>query len=89
MVPEHQLRGVGKRLVRAAQKRATDLGVNSILLVGIPSYYLHFGFELLSRYPITLPFDTPDDERMILPLAQHALDGIVGRVRFAEGWFDH
>ena len=89
VVPEHQSRGVGKRLVRAAQERATDLGFGSILLVGIPSYYLQFGFKPLSRYPITLPFDAADDERMILPLSQHALDGVVGSVRFAEGWLDH
>ena len=89
VVPEHQSCGVGKRLVRAAQQRAADLGFGSILLVGIPSYYPQFGFEPLSRYPITLPFDAPDKNCMILPLSAHALDGVAGRVQYAEGWLDH
>jgi predicted N-acetyltransferase YhbS len=89
VVPEHQACGVGKRLVRAAQQRAADLGFGSILLVGIPSYYPQFGYEPLSRYPITLPFDAPDDNCMILPLTPDALDNVVGRVKYAEGWLDH
>jgi predicted N-acetyltransferase YhbS len=89
VVPEHQSRGVGRRLVRAAQQRASDLGFGSILLVGIPSYFPQFGYEPLSRYPIKLPFDAPDDNCMILPLAPHALDGVAGTVEYAEGWLDH
>lgn len=89
VVPEYQSRGVGKRLVRAAEQRAADLGFGSILLVGIPSYYSQFGFEPLSRYPITMPFDAPDDNCMILPLAPHALNGVVGTVQYAEGWLEH
>lgn len=86
VVPEHQSCGVGKRLVRAAQQRAADLDFGSILLVGIRSYYLQFGFEPLSRYPITLPFDAPGDNCMILPLSPHALAGVAGRAEYAEGW---
>ena len=89
VVPEHQFRGVGKRLVRAAHLRAADLGFESVLLVGIPNYYRQFGYEPLSRYPITLPFDAPDENCMILRLAPHALDGVSGMVRYAEGWLDH
>jgi predicted N-acetyltransferase YhbS len=89
VVPEHQSCGVGKRLVRAAIQRAADLGFGSILLVGIPSYYRQFGFELLNRYPITLPFDAPDDNCMMLPLAPEALFGVAGQVRYAQGWLDH
>jgi predicted N-acetyltransferase YhbS len=89
VVPEHQSCGVGKRLVGAAHQRAIDLGYGSILLVGIPSYYSQFGYEPLNCYPITLPFEAPDSNCMILPLAAHALDGVVGKVRYAGGWLDH
>jgi predicted N-acetyltransferase YhbS len=89
VVPKHQSCGVGKRLVSAAQQRAAALDFGSILLVGNRSYYSQFGFEPLSRYPITLPFDAPDDDSMILPLTPHALDGVAGRVQYAEGWLDH
>jgi predicted N-acetyltransferase YhbS len=89
IVPDHQSCGLGKRLVRAAKRQAADLGFGSITLVGIPSYYPQFGFEPLSRYPITLPFNAPDDDCMILPLTSHALDGVAGLVQYADGWLDH
>ncbi len=89
VTPEFQCRGVGKRLVGAAHRRAAELAFGSILVVGIPSYYPQFGYERLSRYPITLPFDAPDENCMILPLVPRALDGIAGVVHFAEGWLDH
>ncbi len=89
VVPEHRSRGVGKRLVETVHQHAAALGFASILLVGIPSYYPQFGYEPLWRDPITLPFDAPDENCMILPLAPHALDGVVGEVRWADGWRDH
>jgi predicted N-acetyltransferase YhbS len=89
VVPEAQSRGVGKQLVGAAHRRAAELGFRAIVLVGIPSYYPQFGYERLSRYPIILPFDAPDDNCMILPLASDALDGVTGMVHYAEGWLEH
>ena len=89
VVPEHQSRGVGKALVGAARQRAAELGFGSILLVGIPSYYPQFGFVPLSRYPITLPFEAPADNCMILPLQPHALDNVSGKVHYSDGWLDH
>lgn len=89
VVPQHQSNGVGKSLVEAAHRRASDLGFASILVVGTPAYYPQFGYEPLSSYPITLPFDAPDQNCMILPLKPHALDGVAGIVQYAKGWLDH
>jgi len=89
VVPEAQSRGVGKRLVEAAHRQATALGFGAIVLVGIPSYYPQFGYQRLRRYPITLPFDAPDENCMILPLKAHSLDGVTGMVRYADGWLEH
>jgi predicted N-acetyltransferase YhbS len=89
VLPEHQSRGVGKRLVREAHRQAAALGFGSIVLVGIPSHYLQFGYEPLRGYPITLPFAAPDENCMILPLTAGALDGVAGRVRYADGWLDY
>jgi predicted N-acetyltransferase YhbS len=89
VVPEHQAAGVGKRLVGAAHAQATALGFKSIVLVGIPSYYPQFGYEPLSRYPITLPFAAPDANCMILRLTPDALVGVAGMVKYAEAWLDH
>ncbi|MBY9063428.1 N-acetyltransferase [Sphingomonas yunnanensis] len=89
VVPDYQSRGVGKRLVEAACQRALELGFDTIVLVGLPSYYPRFGFEPMSRYPITLPFDAPGENCMILPLRPGALDGIAGVVKYAEEWLEH
>jgi predicted N-acetyltransferase YhbS len=89
VVPDHQSRGVGKRLVESACRRALELGFETIVLIGLPSYYPQFGFEPLKRYPITLPFDAPDNNCMILPLRPGALDGVAGVVRYAKEWLEH
>lgn len=89
VVPEHQGAGVGRRLVKAAHEQAKMLGFESIVLVGIPSYYLQFGYVSLGRYPISLPFDAPDADRMILPLTPDALVGVAGTVDYPKAWLDH
>ena len=89
VVPEHQSRGIGKQLVREAHRQAAALGYGSILLVGIPAYYRQFGYAPLRAYPIALPFAAPDENCMILPLTAGALDGVAGRVHYADGWLDH
>ena len=89
VVPEYQSCGIGKRLVEAGHQRAADLGFGSILVVGIPTYYPQFGYEPLSCYPITLPFDAPGRNCMILRLKPHALDNVSGMVQYADGWLDH
>ncbi|VXC42566.1 GNAT family N-acetyltransferase [Sphingomonas sp. 8AM] len=89
VVPKHQCSGIGKRLVEAARQKAIELGFETILLIGLPSYYPQFGFEPLSRYPITLPFDAPDEDCMVLCLRSGALDGIAGVVEYPDGWLEH
>jgi predicted N-acetyltransferase YhbS len=89
VVPEFHSRGVGRHLIRAAHERAAGLGFDTVVLVGIPAYYPQFGYERLSRYPITLPFEAPDDNCMIFQLRPGALDGLAGRVEYACGWLEH
>ncbi|MHB8283330.1 MAG: GNAT family N-acetyltransferase [Caulobacteraceae bacterium] len=89
VVPEHQGQGVGKRLIVEAHMRAAKLGFSSIVLVGIPGYYHQFGYEPLSGYPITLPFEAPSANCMILPLTPDALNGVSGQVQYPAGWLDH
>ena len=89
VVPEMQNQGIGKALVGAAHERAAALGYGTVLLVGIPGYYPQFGYERLSRYPIMLPFEAPDENCMILRLRPDALDGVAGMVHYANGWLEH
>lgn len=89
VVPEYQGRGVGRRLIEAAHQEAAALGFGSIVLVGIPNYFPRFGYEPLSRYPITLPFAVPAANCMILALSPEVLEGVRGMVEYAPGWLDH
>ena len=89
VVPEFRRRGAGKLLLTSACDQAVKLGFDCILVVGIPNYYEQFGFERLSRYPITLPFDAPDENCQILALQAGALDDVAGVVQYAGGWLDH
>lgn len=86
VAPEVQGRGIGSRLVGVAHHRARALGFESIVVVGPPDYYPRFGYEQLSRYPITLPFDAPDTNCMILRLTRDALDNVSGQVQYADAW---
>ena len=89
VLPEFQRQGVGKQLVGAAHERAAGFGFESILLVGIPTYYSQFGYQRLSNFPITLPFEAPGESCMILALKAGGLDNLAGRVRYPDPWLDH
>jgi predicted N-acetyltransferase YhbS len=89
VVPELQNRGIGSMLVHEAHRRALGLGFQSVICVGNPTYYPRFGYQPLAAYPITLPFEAPTQNQMVLPLVPGALNSVKGVVRYDEGWLDH
>lgn len=46
VTPEHQLRGVGSRLLREALRVLRDQGGSGCVLLGEPRYYSRFGFRV-------------------------------------------
>jgi len=46
VLPAHQRGGIGSALVRAGLDGIAELGAGGCILVGDPSYYARFGFEL-------------------------------------------
>lgn len=66
--PEHQRRGAGQAVVRAALDAARLLGEPLVLVLGHPGYYPGFGFVPASRYGIRPPFEVPDEAMMALVL---------------------
>ena len=86
VVPNYQGLGVGSSLVNAAHDQATDLGFQSIILVGIPGYYLRFGYEPMQQFDITVPFSVPDDQRLVRQLTPNALSGVHGMVQYPRDW---
>ena len=53
--PDHQRRGVGRRLVAAAVAEAERLGSPLVLLEGDPAYYGRLGFEPADRHGLERP----------------------------------
>lgn len=45
IVPQHQRRGIGSRLVRAALRRVRASGADGCVVLGEPQYYRRFGFQ--------------------------------------------
>lgn len=81
VVPEHQRRGFGARLARAALERAKLLGYAYVVVLGHPSYYPRFGFVPASRFGLRYA-GAPADAFMAFELEAGALSGVSGEVRY-------
>ncbi|HJW21919.1 MAG TPA: N-acetyltransferase [Candidatus Limnocylindrales bacterium] len=68
VLPEHQRRGVGAALMRAAIEVARTGHEPLICLVGQAGYYPRFGFERARRIGIEPPEPWPDENWMALRL---------------------
>lgn len=79
VVPEHQGKGIGGMLMRAALHELKLLGVKSCVLVGHPEYYPRFGFGKASELGLVCPYPgVPDAAWMAVELEEGALNGIHG-----------
>lgn len=82
VLPTHQGKGIGGRLIRYAHEKATELGFGSIVLLGHENYYPRFGYELAATYGIKLPFDVPAENCMVIELTEGALRNVSGMVEY-------
>jgi putative acetyltransferase len=77
---DHQRRGIGSRLIRAALEVAERAGAQAVILLGHPSYYPRFGFSAALAAKLASPFSGP--AFMALELAPGALSGTAGAVAY-------
>lgn len=80
VLPEHQRRGIGSRLIREGLAAAAALGYAAVVLVGHPDYYPRFGFRPARSLGLQLPFDVPDEVAMALVLDPGAASSLRGAV---------
>lgn len=62
VLPDMQGRGIGKRLISETLTRAKALGFGAVMITGDPDYYHKFGFEPASRYGLSLPGMSPQED---------------------------
>jgi putative acetyltransferase len=80
VLPEHQRRGIGGRLVRHGLNLLRERGEQIVIVVGHPNYYPRFGFSGEKARTLEGPF--PQDAFMAMELSSGALEGVRGRVRY-------
>jgi putative acetyltransferase len=82
VLPEHQRRGIGSKLVKAGMARLKDEGCPFVIVLGHPEYYPRFGFERASRYGIQSQWDAPDEAFMVIIMDQSIMSGVLGVARY-------
>lgn len=80
VLPGHQSRGIGGRLVRYGLDLLRRQGERIVIVVGHPGYYPRFGFSSENTRALESPF--PPDAFMAMELSPGALDGVRGKVGY-------
>ena len=78
VLPEHQRRGIGGRLIRHGLELLRGQGERIVIVVGHSGYYPKFGFSAEKARLLESPF--PVEAFMAIELSLGALDGIQGAV---------
>lgn len=84
VLPSHQCRGIGTRLVRTGLEAVEAAGHRIVTVLGHPHFYARFGFTAEAAEPLYVPF--PGPAWMALELAPGALAGIRGPVVYPEAF---
>jgi len=79
---------IGSQLINEVHRRAKDLGHEVIILLGHKDYYPRFGYELMNRYNISLPFDASPENCMVIGLTNDALKGVSGKVIYSKPFLE-
>lgn len=82
VMPGHQRRGVGGRLVREGLELLRASGHGAVVVLGHPEYYPRFGFVRATRFGLRCEFECPDEAFMALELSAGALANRSGLVRY-------
>lgn len=84
--PGEQGRGIGSALVRSGLEACRSIGTGAVVVLGHPTYYPRFGFEVASRLGLRCEYDVPDDAFLVVELIPGTLEGRSGTVRYHEAF---
>jgi putative acetyltransferase len=88
VLPLHQNKGIGSRLVRVGLDALREARHGVVIVLGHAAYYPRFGFVPASRHGIRWDRDVPDDVFMVVELLPGALDGVGGVVHYQPEFAD-
>lgn len=82
VLPQHQNRGIGSRLVREGLRECRRLNCEAVVVLGHTEYYPRFGFVPASRKGLRCEYPVPDEVFMVTELVEGALDGRPSLVKY-------
>lgn len=86
VLPTFQRQGIGRQMIQAGLKAAEALGLDSVVLIGHPSYYPRFGFVPASQFGLQTNYSVPDAVFMARPLRLGGMDDLAGEVRYSSAF---
>jgi putative acetyltransferase len=88
VIPSHQGRGIGSKLIQVGLKRCTELGYDFVFLVGHPTYYPIFGFNPAKKNGFELKqYNVSDEVFMVRELKEGMTKKIKGELRYPKSFF--
>ena len=81
VLPEHQGRGIGSRMVRQGLHECRSAGWDGVVLLGSPGYYSRFGFVQASHHSLSSEFGD-GAAFQATELRQGALEEVEGKVLY-------
>ena len=82
VLPEHQRKGIGGRLIDEGRRRLEASGCPFVIVLGHDTYYPRFGFVRASAHGITCEWDVPDDAFMALVLDEAKMPAPGGLAKY-------
>jgi putative acetyltransferase len=85
VLPSHQRKGIGSRLVRHGLEFLRKSNCPFVIVLGHPEYYPRFGFEVASRYKLRSQWEgVPDEAFMVIVFIGDALPKQDGVARYRD-----